>query len=187
MTRRNLLVTALGVLVAALIFGSVQTTGALWTVQADTGADTDIHTGTLSLDFRDDSPSIAFEALKGPNMAVGTAVQAELEIVNSGDTPLRFQLATAGPVVETTGAGVGVVLSGAVGTCPGLTTTALDGAFPARLASSAATQFADDVWHHLGLAETTLWCIRVVLDSVSGTRPATFTIEFDFDVEQVLP
>ncbi|MCR8898852.1 hypothetical protein NWF34_18045 [Gordonia sp. GONU] len=171
---------------AALVFGSVRTTGALWVEEAEV-SDATITTGTIGLAPGSGSaPTFTFPALNGANVAPGDSRQAVLNIVNTGSTPLRFKLATAGPTVQTAGATVTVNLSGAsAGTCPG-TSVSLEGAFPAQNTTGAGTGF-DSPWTPLAVGATTTWCIRSRLVSVNGTQPATFTIAFNFAAEQTRP
>ncbi|MDV7100249.1 hypothetical protein R4227_08915 [Gordonia amicalis] len=184
--RRGIFLTALAILVAVLVFGSVRTTGALWAEQAD-GSDTDITTGTIGLaPGAGGGSSFTFPALNGTNVIPGQAQQAVLTITNAGSTPLRFRLASAGPSVSTPGATVTVNLSGApASSCPG-TGTPLTAAFTAQNTSSPGTVFTSP-WTPLAKSASTSWCIRAVLVSVTGTQPATFTITFDFAAEQTRP
>lgn len=187
MSRQHVLLAAAGTLVAALIFGSVQTTGARWRDQTDMGSDAAVHTGSLSLaPGSSTGSSFTFAALHGENLAPDDAAQAALDITNTGTTPLTFSLATAGPNVHGSGA-VSVRLSGAHGPCPAESTTDLSGAgaFTARVSDEPSTSFASTS-QRLAPAETTTWCIRAKLVSVSGAASATFTITFDFAADQVL-
>ncbi|MCF8571406.1 hypothetical protein L5G32_14130 [Gordonia sp. HY002] len=191
MNRRNVLLAAAGVLVAVLIFGSVQTTGAQWRDQMDMGSGTTVHTGSLSLRVGSGSgSSFNFEALSGENLAPGDARQAELEITNTGTPPLEFTLATAGPTVEESGV-VTVRLSGARGSCPAAATTDLSGAFKAANTSVATQTFVPPPpappLQRLEPAESTTWCIRAKLVSITGAPSATFRITFNFAAEQVRP
>ncbi|ATD71615.1 MULTISPECIES: hypothetical protein [Gordonia] len=184
--RRGVLYAALAILVAVLLFGSVRTTGALWAEQADV-SDTDITTGTIGLaPGTGGGSSFTFPALNGTNVIPGQAQQAVLTITNAGSTPLRFRLASAGPSVSTPGATVTVNLSGAPGaSCPG-TGTPLTGAFTAQDTSSPGTGFTSP-WTPLAKSASTSWCVRAELVSVTGTQPATFTINFSFAAEQTRP
>ncbi|MCK8616409.1 hypothetical protein [Gordonia sp. C13] len=184
--RRGVLFAALAIGVVVLLFGSVQTTLALWTAQAD-GPASDITTGTIGLaPGSGGGSSFTFPALNGTNVVPGQPQQAVLTINNTGSAPLRFRLASAGPAVSTSGATVTVNLSGApASTCPG-TGTPLTGAFNAQNTSSPGTTFTSS-WTPLAKGATTSWCIRAELVSVTGTQPATFTIGFDFTAEQTRP
>lgn len=183
--RRGVLYAALAVGVVVLLFGSVQTTLALWSAQAD-GSTTDITTGTIGLAPGSGGGSFTFPALNGSNVVPGQPRQAVLTITNTGSTPLRFRLASAGPVVSTPGSTVTVNLSGApTSTCPG-TGTPLTGAFTAQNTSGPGTSFTSP-WTPLAVGASTDWCIRADLVSVTGTQPATFTITFDFAAEQIRP
>ena len=178
---------------AVLIFGSVQTTGALWRDQTDMGSDTTVHTGSLSLRPGSASgSSFEFAALSGTGLAPGDARQAELEITNTGTPPLKFTLATAGPTVEGSGV-VTVRLSGAKGSCPAAEATDLSGAFKAANTSTATQTFVPPPPapppppQQLEPAESTTWCIRAKLVSVTGAPSATFRITFNFAADQVGP
>ncbi|MGO3328172.1 hypothetical protein [Gordonia sp. (in: high G+C Gram-positive bacteria)] len=187
MNRPNVLLAAAGVLVAVLIFGSVQTTGALWRDQTDMGSDTTVHTGSLSLRPGSGSgSSFEFAALSGQNLAPGDARQAELVISNAGTTPLEFALATAGPTVEGTGV-VKVRLSGARGSCPATAATDLSGAFVADDTTAVTHSFNSPPPQRLNPAESTTWCIRAKLVAISDAPSATFRIRFNFDADQVRP
>ncbi|MCF8589975.1 hypothetical protein [Gordonia liuliyuniae] len=186
MRTRKVLLAAAGILVAVLIFGSVRTTGALWRDQQDGGSETQFHTGALELSPGTSSgSSFTFLALNGENLAPGDARQAELDVTNTGTTPLEFALDTAGPTVQGSGV-VTVRLSGAQGACPGAATTDLSGAFIAKDTAAASVGFNSSS-RRLAPDETTTWCIRAKLVSVSGVASATFTITFHFAADQVRP
>ncbi|MDR2280893.1 MAG: hypothetical protein LBE07_08590 [Gordonia sp. (in: high G+C Gram-positive bacteria)] len=180
MTKRNILFAALGMLVVSLLFGSLSTTFALWSDQQSSDA-TDVATGTIELSPGDGTGSaFAFPALNGTNVPVGGVSQANLTIKNTGTTPLRFRLRTAGPTVSTSGATVGVTLDGSVGACPG---------GPAAFTSQTVTSptVFTSPWAGVVRGGQTVWCIRATLASATGTLPATYTISFAFDAEQTRP
>ncbi|ASR04175.1 hypothetical protein RVF83_22555 [Gordonia rubripertincta] len=184
-TRRGILLAALAIVVAVLFFGSVRTTGALWAERRDVSS-SNITTGTLGLAPGAGGGSFTFPALNGSNVVPGQAQQAVLHVTNTGSTPLRFRLATAGPSVSTPGATVTVNLSGApASNCPG-TGTPLTGAFTAQDSSAPGTVFTSP-WSPLAVGAVTSWCIRATLVSVTGAQPATFTITFGFAAEQTRP
>lgn len=95
-----MLLAALTVAVAALIFGSVHSTAALWRDQAtapDAGA---IATGELVLTAgapgSTQSATYPFEELKPAGLVQKDSfVQQPLVIANGGDIPLKFRLGTA--------------------------------------------------------------------------------------------
>lgn len=191
MSRRHVLLAALGVLVLVLVFGSVRTTGALWADQAEV-AGAEITTGTIGLaPGTADGSSFKFPGLGSESIAPGQTEQAELTIVNTGDTPLEFQLSSAGPN-SISGPPVTVELSGSVGQCPALVpppNPPLSGAFPAKSVSAPSEDFTTvpPTLHVLDIGESVVWCIRVTLESVSSTGSATFTITFGFDAQQTRP
>ncbi|WP_232716115.1 hypothetical protein [Gordonia metallireducens] len=184
--RRGVLFAALAIGVVVLIFGSVQTTLALWTAQAD-GPTSNITTGTIGLaPGSGGGSSFTFPALNGTNMLPGQSSQAVLTIANTGSTPLLFHLASAGPVVSTPGASVSIKLSGSqTPTCPGAAVPLSD-AFTATNAINTLTDI-DGTVVPLGVDASTTWCIRAELVSVSGQTPATFTINFIFKADQDRP
>ncbi|MHC3003532.1 hypothetical protein [Gordonia sp. GN26] len=184
--RRGVLFAALAIGVVVLIFGSVQTTLALWTAQAD-GPTSNITTGTIGLaPGSGGGSSFTFPALNGTNMLPGQSSQAVLTIANTGSTPLLFHLASAGPVVSTSGASVSIKLSGSQASiCPG-SEVPLGGAFSATTAIDEHTGIVGPVFP-LAVGASTMWCIRAELVSVSGQQPATFTITFNFKADQDRP
>lgn len=180
-------VAALGILVAVLIFGSVQTTGARWAERSQVAIPT-VGTGTIGLAPGSGSgSSFTFPALAGNNLAPSDSKQAVLTISNTGTTPLRFRLATAGPTVTTPGSTVVVNLAGSVGsTCPD-SGSSPSGAFAAQDTSNANTSFTSP-WHALARGASTAWCIRATLIRVAPISQATtFTINFEFAAEQTQP
>lgn len=187
MTKRNVLFAALGLLVAALLFGSTSSTLALWSDEASssTGA---VRTGTIELSAG--NPAAGTFPLSGTNLAVGTpgaVQQAQLDLKNTGNTPIRFALKTAGPVV-TAGGTVGVTLAGGVGTCPSTTTAALPA--PAAFTSTTLTAVGavtNAALRSLATSASETWCVRATLVSVDSAQQATYTIKFNFDVQQIRP
>lgn len=180
MTKRNLLLAALGMIVVSLLFGSLSTTFALWSDQQSNDA-TEVATGTIELSPGDGAGSaFAFPALNGTNVPIGGVSQANLTIENTGTTSLRFRLRTAGPTVSTPGATVGVTLDGSVGACPGAAA-----AFTSQTVTSPTVFTAP--WTALPRGGQIVWCIRATLASATGVLPATYTISFTFDAEQTRP
>ncbi|WP_168700681.1 hypothetical protein [Gordonia paraffinivorans] len=184
--RRGVLFAALAIGVVVLLFGSVQTTLALWTKQADTSG-SNITTGTIGLaPGSGGGSSFTFPALNGSNMVPGQSSQAVLNIANTGSTPLKFRLASAGPVVSTPGASVSIKLSGSQSaTCPA-SNVPLSGAFTAAGTLTGVSDI-DGVEIPLAVGASTAWCIRAEFVSVTGTQPATFSITFNFDAQQDRP
>lgn len=180
--KRGVLLAALVIGVVVLLFGSVQTTLALWTEQVD-GSDSDITTGTIGLaPGSGGGSSFTFPALHGTNMLPGQSSQAVLTIANTGSTPLKFQLVSAGPVVSTPGAAVSIKLSGTQGpSCPG------SGAAAFTEASKTWVSTVSGAETPLAVGASAAWCIRAELESVSGQQPATFTITFNFKADQDRP
>ncbi len=118
-------------------------------------------------------------------MVPGQSSQAVLNIANTGSTPLKFRLASAGPVVSTPGASVTIRLSGSQSaTCPAANVP-LSGAFP-ETTTPTPTAISGTVFP-LAVGASTPWCIRAELVSVTGTQPASFTITFGFAAEQDRP
>jgi alternate signal-mediated exported protein len=181
-TRRRLLGAAGSAVVAVLILGSVQTTGATWFDKSTVNGST-ITAGTLALSpGSGSSPSFTFPALTGSGVIPGQQVQASLNITNTGSTNLTYKLNSAGPQVSS-GGPVVVNLSGAVtttcgpGPLPGPTAfTAFDSSAPGTVAASSPRPLA------VGASET--WCIRAMLQSVSGAGSATYTVNFTFGANQ---
>lgn len=186
----RLLVVGVLAVVVALSVAAVQSTGALWSERATTGAAT-LNTGQLRLVAGTGSgTTYQFEALSGSTILTGQPYQAPLAITNSGNTPLRYKLNAAGPQVTTTGHSVSLSLTGTVlptggscgaGTMPGVA------AFTALTASSSS-QAAMSPWRSLAKGATENWCIRSVLQSVTGTGTpnisTSYTVLFTFGSEQ---
>ncbi|KIQ17023.1 hypothetical protein RU01_12290 [Rhodococcus sp. MEB064] len=169
---------------ATLVFGSVQSTGALWRDQ-ETVAGATVTAGTISLSTGSpDGTNYTFGALKKDPVALNEFVQAPLVITNTGDTPLRFRLASAGPVVSTTGAGATVSLSGGVITDGVCTSTTVLGSAFTTFSSSAPSTVATSPWQALPKGGTQTWCIRTVLTQVTSTSAVAYTHRFSFAVEQ---
>ncbi|WP_143965614.1 hypothetical protein [Gordonia zhaorongruii] len=183
MTRRNLLLTALGTLVVALILGSMNSTGALWAEESSSDAG-DIGTGSIGLaPGTVGGTTYEFSALHGANISPGTVRQAVLNIRNTGTTPLRFRVVTAGPAVSTQGSAVGIHLSGAVAdTCPSGSDD-LTGAFAPIITHSPSSPVTA-AFRPLAVGASENWCIRAVLESVTGTQRAVYRIMFDFRADQ---
>lgn len=185
LTRQRVFLAALGVLVVVLLFGSVQTTGALWADQTDGPAD-DLHTGTIGIRAGDGPSSpYTFHALTATNMEPSQSVSASLNIVNTGDTPLRYRLATAGPSgVGPAGTTVTMNLAGTIGTCPGA-----GSAFTAQNTSNPSTAFSTPGgWLALAKGGSTAWCVTAELVSVTpASNSASFTLTFHFEAEQTRP
>ncbi|EGD56934.1 hypothetical protein [Gordonia neofelifaecis] len=191
MTRRRLLIGALGVLVVSLILGSVYSTGAFW-ADAETWNPGTVETGTIGLDAHGSGgSSYTFPALQGANIAVGNVTEAPLTITNTGSTRIRYLLSAGGPMISTTGSAVTVRLSGSVGGCAGGSGD-LSGAFPATDTTGPHTAIApgspsSSDWKVLEIGASTTWCVRAMLKAVSGTQPAAYQINFDFAVGQLRP
>ncbi|MDQ1179082.1 hypothetical protein [Rhodococcus sp. SORGH_AS_0301] len=170
---------------AALVFGSVQSTGALWRDDV-TVAGATVRTGTLSLATGSPSGSdyVFSELTKNP-VALNEAVQAPLVITNTGDTPLRFRLSAAGPAVSTANAAATVSLAGAVlssgATCSA--TTPMGTAF-GTFTTSAPTTAVAPLWQSLAKGASQTWCIRTTLTQVTSTSAVAYTHRFAFAVEQ---
>lgn len=186
-TRQRVFFAALGVLVVALLFGSVQTTGALWADQAN-GPSSNLQTGNFGLSAGSGSNNVySFPALAKTNMADGDSVSATLNLVNTGTTPLRFRLRSAGPIVSAGGATVTMNLAGTIGACPGagVAFTAANTTAPTQTFTTPGTG-----WHDLAKGGSTAWCITAKLIGTSGGTggiQTTFTVQFNFDAQQVRP
>jgi hypothetical protein len=180
--RTRLLIAALVTVVVALSLAAVRSTGALWSGSAATGATT-ATTGQLKLVAGGGAGSTyQFPALTGSAILPGAQTQAPLVITNGGTTPLRYRLTAAGPEVSL-GPAVTVVLSGAVGgTCTAGPLTGTT-AFPTTTTSASTTAIAGG-WRSLVRGASDTWCIRTVLQSVSGAGSSTYSHLFTFATEQ---
>lgn len=180
--RARLLIVGIVAVVVALSLAAVRSTGALWSGSAATGATT-ATTGQLRLVAGGGAGSTyQFPGLTGSAVLPGAQAQAPLVISNGGTTPLRYRLTAAGPDVSS-GPGVTVVLSGAVGgTC---TTGPLTGTsvFTTTTTSSSTTSIAGS-WRSLARGASETWCIRTVLQAVSGAGSSTYSHLFTFATEQ---
>lgn len=184
-TARLVVVAALSAVVA-LSLAAVRSTDALWTDNAATGPAT-VTTGQLKLVAGSGSGSTyQFAGLNGAGILPGDQRQAPLAITNSGSTPLRYRLNSAGPQVSTPGSGITLSLSGTVmavgGTC-GTGTLPGSVAFTA-FTTSASGAGATSPWRSLAKGATETWCIRSVLQAVTGTGSAAYTVLFTFGSEQ---
>jgi hypothetical protein len=169
---------------AALVGGSVQATGALWTDQEQL-PDLVVNTGFLDLTPGTRSGSgYTFTALAQSPVVPDRAVSAALVIRNSGSAPLRFRLDGAGPSVSTAGSTVRVELSASViangATCGSPVIATPFTSFPSATPSTAATAPA---WRSLDIGAFETWCVTTVLKTVSGTQPAKYTHRFSFGAE----
>ncbi|WP_448221552.1 hypothetical protein [Gordonia iterans] len=192
LTRQRVFLAALGVLVVALILGSVRTTGALWADQADGPVD-DITTGTFGLSAGDGSDqTFTFADLAKENMADGDRVSKPLTLVNTGSTPLRFRLSSAGPTqIDPGTATVTMNLAGTTGgACPesgaGTGTAVFDAA---DTTSPGQTFVTPGGWHALAQGAEVTWCITAMLVGTSGggSDQITFKLLFHFDAQQTRP
>ncbi|MBM7415960.1 MULTISPECIES: hypothetical protein [Nocardiaceae] len=165
---------------AALVGGSVQATGALWSDREQITSSS-VTTGFLDLapGTRSSGSVFTFAALQKSPVAVDQSVSALLVITNSGTSPLRFRLDSAGPTVSTPGATVQVALSASVSPSCGSGPSA----FPAFTASSATTTAVGAPWQALAVDATTTWCVTTVLKSVIGAPSATYQHRFSFGVQ----
>lgn len=180
--RARLLTAALVAVVIALSLAAVRSTGALWSGSAATGATT-ATTGRLTLVAGGGSGSTyEFPGLAGSGILPGSQTQAPLTISNGGTTPLRYRLTAAGPQVSS-GPGVTVVLSGAVGGACGTGPLGSTTAFP-TVTTSASTTAAVGAWRSLARGASETWCIRSQLQSVAGAGSSTYSILFTFGTEQ---
>lgn len=185
--RRHLIGPVVGsaVLVVAvvLIAVSVRSTGAYWseTASASPGQ---VTAGRLSLSSGSGSGSTyTFPELTGAGLIPGQFKQAPLLIVNTGTTPLRYRLTSAGPQPSTAST-VGVTLAGAVGgTCTATSALGPVSAF-GTLASVTAPSTVSSTFRTLNPGAGETWCIRSTLNTVTGTQPATYTHTFVFRAEQ---
>lgn len=183
---RRVWLAAAAVGAAMLAFGSVQSTGALWS-DSETVAGATIRTGSLSLSTGGGAgTAFTFDALTKNPVAVGQAVQAPLTITNTGTTALRFRLTAAGPSVTTpAGAAVTVSLQGATVTGPAACTaaTAMGTAFP-TFSSSAATTTVEGTPHTLAAGASQTWCIRTTLTTAPSSPSVTYRHVFSFGADQ---
>lgn len=170
--------------VVVLIAISVRSTGAYWT-ETVSSSPGQVTAGRLSLSTGSGADNVyTFPELTGAALVPNQFRQAPLAIVNTGTTPLRYRLTSAGPQASTSST-VAVTLAGAVGgTCTVTSALGPTSAFPTLTAvSSVSTVGAAFRTLAAGAQET--WCIRSTLISVSGTEPATYTHVFGFRAEQV--
>ncbi len=170
--------------VVVLIAVSVRSTGAYWTetVSSNPGQ---VTAGRLALSTGSGADNVyTFPELTGSALVPNQFRQAPLSIVNTGTTPLRYRLTSAGPQVSTAST-VAVTLAGAVGgTCTASSALGPTSAFPTLSAISSVSSVTSAFRTLVAGAQDT-WCIRSTLISVGGTEPATYTHVFGFRAEQV--
>ncbi|MFE0748889.1 hypothetical protein [Gordonia sp. NPDC058843] len=172
------------VVVLILIAASVRSTGAYWTqtVSSDPGQ---VTAGRLSLSTGSGADNVyTFPELTGTALVPNQFRQAPLAIVNTGTTPLRYRLASAGPQASTTST-IAVTVAGAVGgTCTATSALGPTSAFP-TLSAVSTVATVGSAFRTLAVGAQDIWCIRSTLISVTGTQPATYTHVFGFRAEQI--
>lgn len=192
-SNRKLIGAALAVAVAALAFGSVQSTAALWRTDATVPGTGPVNTGKLVLTAGSggstQSTSFQFDELKPAGLIqVGDFVQRPLTISNGGTIPLKFRLGTV--AVPSSSAGVANVhvdvrrVASTAG-CP------TSGSVPAGLATLADVSVqtegsANGVagWNNIPRDETATLCVRSTLLAVPATA-VSYRHVFTFDAQQL--
>lgn len=188
---KKLLSVALAVAVAALAFGSVQSTGALWrNVTTGQNAGT-IKTGTLFLTAGTDTVQQAgfqFTDLTPAGLVQpGDFVQRPLVIKNSGNIPLKFRLGTA--AVTSASAGVGSVhldmrivadtaACPTTGAIPAGTATLLDSDISTKGSVTGAVS-----WVSLASTASAVVCVRSTLSTAPVTQ-IKYNHVFTFQAQQ---
>ncbi|GGF98131.1 hypothetical protein GCM10007304_10130 [Rhodococcoides trifolii] len=188
---KRVLLGATAAAVAAVIFGSVQTTGALWRDSGVRAAGV-VTAATFSLSPGvGTDPNFTFTDLAKPNITVGDFVQKPLTIANTGTARngLTYFLSKAGPSV-TAGPGVTITLSGTVvpttASCTDTNTPTGTAAFT-TFDTASTTTAATSSPRTLAKGASEIWCIRSTLKSVVTVTPpasSTFTIAFAFRADQ---
>ncbi|ANY21871.1 hypothetical protein DLJ61_02775 [Gordonia terrae] len=170
--------------VVVLIAVSVRSTGAYWTETASS-APGQVATGRLALATGSGADNVyTFPELTGAALVPNQFRQAPLAIVNTGTTPLRYRLTSAGPQVSTAST-VAVALAGAIGgTCTATSALGPTSAFP-TLSGVGSVSTVASAFRTLAAGAQDTWCIRSTLISVAGAEPATYTHVFGFRAEQV--
>lgn len=183
--------SALIVVVAALAFGSVQSTAALWRSEATGQNAATIRTGKLQLTAGSgtvQSTAYPFTDLKPANLIqTGDFVQRPLLIKNGGTIPLKFRLGTA--QVNFTAAGTGTVHLDLLrvansAACP--TTGTLPTGSATLLNSDVATSVpvaGTSPWLSLAALETTTICVRSTLVQAPKVQ-IKYTHLFTFQAQQ---
>lgn len=168
--------------VAVLIFGSVQTTDALWKDSA-VSANQTVTAGRLALSSGSGAgPGYTFDALTGSLGLVGDFVQKPLTIVNTGTADLEYKLSAAGLSVSagpsvTVGL-TGTVVSGAAA-CTATGTPVGTPAFT-PFQTSATSMPVTSAPRSLLIGASEVWCIRSTLLAASTTASSTYTHLFSF-------
>jgi hypothetical protein len=182
----------LGVAVASaavLIFGSVQTTGALWrdqeAVQAGVVRTADL---VLTTGGSGTGTNFTFDALSGTNVVPGTSVTKPLDVRNPASAPLHFRMTAAGPQVSTTGASVKVTLAASAVpdtvTCPDAGPLPGQAIFTQFESSATTTSAPNQSWTDIAPGGTQKLCVRTTLtDVTSATSPVSYTHKFSFEAE----
>lgn len=192
MSSSRLLWCALLVAVAALTYGSVQSTSALWRDQATVPDAGSIATGKLVLTAgapgSTQSATYPFEELKPPGrVQIGDYVQRPLTLVNAGTIPLKFRLGTA--AVPSSSAGVATVhldvrLTASTTECP--TTGALPVGTKTLANVDVATKGSASgalEWTDVARGASVLLCVRSTLVAAPAMS-VSYRHVFTFDAQQ---
>lgn len=169
--------------VVVVVFGSAQTTGALWRDDAIVSGGT-INSGTLDIKVGPAGAEVndyVLAALGGTNLGPNGFSQASLSIKNAGNVPFDYRLQTT-TVTGTVPLTLTASLVGAAASCP--PTTAPTGATQLYTGNAAGAQAPTAPAARLlapGAAE--VWCFRVSV-GIDPPKSQSSTVKFSFRADQ---
>ncbi|MFF1555570.1 hypothetical protein ACFVX3_31575 [Rhodococcus erythropolis] len=180
--RNRILMAFTAAVVAMAVFGSMQSTGALWSDQKTVPGKT-VTAGELNLTVASDGiahDNVDFADFAGTAMIAGDSVQSPLLVRNGGDIPLRVRLQSTEVSTSDVSLDLRVSLVASRAECSGtgapVGTAIYDGPFLRTQAPSGNT------WRHLSVGASEVWCFRATLATMPST-PTSFTTGLLFRAE----